>query len=126
MNNPLDPFQWGWETSKHGLVPIPTTQQAAPEELLKTICCTCSKGCLGACSCRKNGMKCTTICKICKGQSFPNAHSNDCIINTDDSDTENDLICNQEMSVLDSDDTQELEEIQEMLLEPQPSKRLKK
>ena len=37
MNNPLDPFQWGWKTSKHGLVPIPTTQQAAPEELLKTI-----------------------------------------------------------------------------------------
>ena len=80
----------------------------------------------GASSCRKNGMKCTTTCKICKGQSCTNAQSDDCIINTDDSDIENVFITNQEMSVLDSEETKELEEIEEMLLGPPTSKRLKK
>lgn len=88
-SNPLDPLQWGWKISKPGLQPIPTTKEAAPEELLKTICCACSKGYHGGRTCRKNGMKCTTICKFCKGHSCTNSQdpffdSGECDIDFDD------------------------------------------
>ncbi|KAJ8893586.1 hypothetical protein PR048_006186 [Dryococelus australis] len=59
---------WGWKTSKHDLLPVHTNKEAAPEKFLKTMCCTCSKDCLRACSDRKIGMKYITIYKQRKSQ----------------------------------------------------------
>lgn len=76
-NNFLNPEQWGWKTTKHGLLPITTDQPAAPQELLNKISCTCTKGCHKNCCCRKAGMKCSVICTQCKGHTCTNSPSED-------------------------------------------------
>lgn len=48
------------------------TKQAAPDNLLKFISCTCRKGCGAACGCRKAGLKCSVVCGFCSGQSCEN------------------------------------------------------
>lgn len=127
LNNHLDPLKWGWKNAKYGLMPVRTTMEAAPEELLKTICCTCSKGCLGSCSCRKNGMKCTNICKLCKGHSCSNAHTDDLIIGTDHCDSEYDVLVEEGNADFDDKFTMEANnEIEVVLTGPSPCKRVKK
>lgn len=76
-NNVLNPQQWGWKTTKHGLLPNPTDQPAAPQELLNKISCTCGKGCRATCSCRKAGIKCSIICRQCKGHTCTNSPPED-------------------------------------------------
>lgn len=63
----MNPEQWGWERSKTGLTPVKTTEDPAPEALLKFISCSCRKGCGRACGCRKAGLKCSIICMHCNG-----------------------------------------------------------
>lgn len=67
-----DPLKWGWKTTKDGLLPVTTSKEPAPPEVLKNVSCKCEKGCRGGCSCRKAGMKCSYICFECKGQSCTN------------------------------------------------------
>ncbi|KAF2903848.1 hypothetical protein ILUMI_02327 [Ignelater luminosus] len=66
-----------WKTTKHGLLPLTTDKAAAPEELINTMFCKFSKECHGGCTCKNNGMKCTDVCKGCKGQSCKNFPSDD-------------------------------------------------
>ncbi|KAJ8871511.1 hypothetical protein PR048_027833 [Dryococelus australis] len=73
-NNFLIPQQWGWKTTKHGLLPNAIEQ---PQELLNKIVCTRRKGCRAACSCRKSGIKCLVICTQCKGHTCTNSPSED-------------------------------------------------
>lgn len=54
------------------MFPITTKNEAAPQELLKTISCKCTKGCKAACTCRKAGLRCSVICSGCQGQSCTN------------------------------------------------------
>ena len=57
------------------LVPIHSTQQAAPTELLKTKRCACTTmtNCESSqCTCRKHGLECSTACKECSGVSCSN------------------------------------------------------
>ncbi|CAG9772311.1 unnamed protein product [Ceutorhynchus assimilis] len=68
----MDPVQWGWKITKHGLLPVPSTAEQAPQELLNNTACKCSKGCRNACGCRKQGMKCSPICYNCRGASCSN------------------------------------------------------
>lgn len=64
---------WGWKGSTAGLIPSRMTQQAAPDRLLKIIRCNCSGKCdKKTCTCRKNGLPCTTACGQCKGISCMN------------------------------------------------------
>lgn len=69
------PELWGWKKTDSGLVPVPTTQPAAPDSLLHMISCNCKKGCTAACGCRKAGLKCSVICGHCLGVSCHNAQS---------------------------------------------------
>ena len=88
-----DPLSWGWRTTNHGLLPITTSKEPAPAEVLNTVSCRCAKGCRGKCSCRKVSMKCSSICLNCKGQACSNAASEDEVlshISTFSSDEEND------------------------------------
>src|ERR1700761_2626292 len=71
--NPMEPLHWGWKKSDQGLDPVTTLKGPAPETLLKTISCKCTLGCKGGCSCRKTGIKCSSTCKYCMGQSCMNA-----------------------------------------------------
>ena len=83
----LDPTQWGWKVTKHGLLPITSTAEQAPQELLNSTACKCSKGCRNTCGCRKQGMKCSSICFNCRGVSCTNAPEDiDDVPNLDDDD----------------------------------------
>lgn len=73
LGNEIDPLNWGWQATRHGLVPITTLKDAAPQSLLMCISCKCVKGCRSLCSCRKSGIKCSKICASCKGLSCFNA-----------------------------------------------------
>ncbi|KAF0713693.1 Uncharacterized protein FWK35_00032099 [Aphis craccivora] len=55
------------------LLPIPLTGPLIPEILLNLISCNCTKGCTASYGCRKHGLKCSTICGYCKGNSCLNA-----------------------------------------------------
>jgi len=71
--NKLNPEDWGWIMVKNILEPIKTLMSPAPDILLHSIFCNCSKGCGGKCSCRKIGLHCSAVCGHCHGQSCLNA-----------------------------------------------------
>ena len=65
--------EWGWEKNGDMLVPIPTNQVVAPENILKFIRCKCklaSKNPCSSqiCSCKKNGLPCVPSCGDCRGE----------------------------------------------------------
>lgn len=70
--NKLDPRDWGWEEHNGKLTPVLTKKSPAPDTLLNLISCACTKTCEHNCSCRKAGMRCSTICKHCQGGSCLN------------------------------------------------------
>lgn len=53
--------------------PIPSLLPPAPDTLLNSIFCNCSKSCGFNCGCRKIGLKCSAVCGHCHGQSCLNA-----------------------------------------------------
>ncbi|KAJ8882137.1 hypothetical protein PR048_018625 [Dryococelus australis] len=58
-----------WFPSHHPFPNFTTHKEPAPPALLSTISRKCKKGCTLACSCRKAGINCSTICYHCKGQA---------------------------------------------------------
>lgn len=73
----LSPTDFGWRSTSNGLLPIPTALPTAPPEVLRTIFCSCTKGCGGACGCRKSGLLCNTACKNCEGTGCSNKKLDD-------------------------------------------------
>lgn len=67
-----NPEDWGWKHGAYGLTPITMAEKPAPDSLLKSVSCNCKKGCGGACSCRKAGLKCSVVCGFCNGESCGN------------------------------------------------------
>lgn len=55
LGNDLDPTKWGWRQVGNQLIPVENTKPPAPPQLLKTMFCRCTRGCTGACGCRKIG-----------------------------------------------------------------------
>lgn len=66
IGNNLDPEQWGWKSTKNGLVPITTLKPPALERLLQLISCKCKTDCRGLCECRQVGIFCTQLCQQCE------------------------------------------------------------
>ena len=59
----LNSTEWGWDVQRGKLVPLMMDLNPAPDKLLKMIHCKCSTGCFTRkCSCRRNGLECTTTC----------------------------------------------------------------
>lgn len=84
LGNELLPSLWGWSITTRGVLPISTTRNAAPDDILKIVSCKCSKGCsTGSCSCKKAGLRCSAMCKHCAGLSCENAPATD--LNEEDS-----------------------------------------
>ena len=75
LGNLLSPTDWGWKVADGCCVPILITQPAAPDYLLKYVCCGCKEnGCdTNRCSCKKYGLSCTLSCQKCNGVSCKNA-----------------------------------------------------
>ena len=72
----LVPTDWGWKENENHLIPIPTTKDVAPENLLKVIRCKCkstNNQCgTNVCTCRKHGIKCMLACGGCHGENCKN------------------------------------------------------
>ena len=75
LDNDLNPEEWGWMIVNNSLEPIQTLLPPAPDLLLNTIFCNCTKGCSASCSCRKIGLRCSAVCGHCRGQSCLNVET---------------------------------------------------
>lgn len=111
--NEKSALDWGWRNSKNGLMPIPTLQDAAPQELLKLISCKCAKGCNVACSCRKAGLHCSIMCGFCQGKSCSNT------VDVDELDDDEDLDIEIENAIERSEDYQPNPEYETDVVESQ-------
>ena len=63
----LPPTKWGRKKGNNGLEPVPMTRAPAPQHILSLISCACKMGCQWVCTCRKAGLRCTSICAHCAG-----------------------------------------------------------
>ena len=83
----LSPEDWGWVVRDGVLHPICTDIAPAPENILKVIKCGCKGSCSSMrCTCRKNGVECSSVCNGCKGINCLNASS---VIEEDNFDLDN-------------------------------------
>lgn len=70
--NPLVPTEWGWKVENGQHIPTTTMLPPAPNHLLHLVRCNCKAGCEKNCECRKGGLKCSTMCGECAGESCSN------------------------------------------------------
>ena len=69
----MDPMNWGWILQDNRLVPLMSTMNAAPDNLLKIIHCNCSTACKTLrCSCRRYRLPCTTVWGPCQIEECDN------------------------------------------------------
>ena len=92
---PLDPEKYGWAHVDDRYSPIYFSGiKPAPDQLLRIIRCSCKGDCSrGNCTCKANGMECTSACKECKGTTCLNSKPVNGNVNAEhdvDSDTEED------------------------------------
>ena len=71
----LNPEEYGWKLQDNKYVPVFFRGiKPAPDQLLRIIRCTCKGDCSKAnCSCRFNGLECTSACKECRGSTCLNS-----------------------------------------------------
>jgi len=70
----LHATDWGWKEKDGQLLPISTDEDPAPTYLIEMIRCNCKTGCnTSRCTCRKQGLECTSVCGECKGISCSNS-----------------------------------------------------
>ena len=63
--------QSGWRLEKGVYSPVQNLALPAPRAVIELTKCGCKKGCTSKCSCRKNGVPCTPLCK-CYGKCCTN------------------------------------------------------
>lgn len=84
----MDALQWGWRLQDNRFTPVMSSMNAAPDSLLKVIHCNCSKSCKTfQCSCRRNGLTCTSACGQCQVIRCDNVHQA-CFVEDSDDDVE--------------------------------------
>lgn len=88
LGNELRLIDWGWQLKDRIYLPIMTKEPPAPEDILNIIHCSCKGNCLSRCGCRKSGLKCSTICSGCHGNSCLNSKTID--ISSETSEDSND------------------------------------
>ena len=72
LSNDLLPTEWGWSKENNLLRPIRMKNQAAPDDILKMIFCSCKKICGKGCSCKKAGLNCSPACGYCEEKNCSN------------------------------------------------------
>ncbi len=73
MGHNLNPLNYGWIERNCLLRPVATNIPPAPAEILSNIRCGCKGDCnSNRCTCFKVGLKCSTACKVCAGNSCSN------------------------------------------------------
>lgn len=71
----IDINKSGWEIKDGVWFPtkLPKNHKLIPDEILKDIRCTCTKGCKKNCGCVANGLKCSEFCTHCFGKNCSNS-----------------------------------------------------
>ena len=86
--NDIDPEKWGWERINTSHRPLLSDLNYAPGYLLEIIHCAFKSGCKTLrCTCKKNGLECTSACCECRGFSCENVkilNENDAIYDSED------------------------------------------
>ena len=57
------PQDWGWSLENDQWVPLWTTLPDVVHSCQELISCSCVKGCRGRCSCAKNDLRCSNLCR---------------------------------------------------------------
>lgn len=73
LGNNLVPTDWGWKLEKDQLLPVTTTMEPAPQNLLKLILCNCKTDCSKQCECKRAGLQCSAMCGHCQGLDCNNS-----------------------------------------------------
>ena len=72
----MDPRNWVWILQDDRPVPLMSTMNAAPDNLLKIVHCNCSTACKTLrCSRRSYGLPCTTVCGPCQIEECDNPYN---------------------------------------------------
>lgn len=71
-NETIVPTDWGWCLSDGKLKPVEMDAEVAPACVLRLISCGCKTGCHTKCTCRNNGLKCSSLCSRCGGNNCSN------------------------------------------------------
>jgi len=85
-----DPTGFGWELENGNLVPIMTDDLPAPIGLIELCLCSCKTTCqTDRCSCQKNKLVCTEMCKCT--DSCENVENDDtgCLTGSDEEEESN-------------------------------------
>ena len=106
LQNEIDapsPVGNGWELENGQLVFTWMTNAIAPDKLLSVITCKCKKTACGsdACTCRKNGLKCSEMCACYDCRNRPDQESKTVDSESEPSDTDSASECS---SDTDNDD----------------------
>lgn len=84
----MDALQWGWRLQDNRFTPVMSSMKVAPDSLLKVIHCNCCNSCKTLqCSCRRNGLPCTSACGKCQVTRCDNVHET-CFEEESDDDVE--------------------------------------
>lgn len=85
IGNKLNRLEWGWISKNSMLVPNTGVLEVAPEFIMNLIFCNCDKSmCKTMCSCRRFGLKCTTLCGHCCGMFCINIETDEEIMDVDE------------------------------------------
>ena len=85
IQNLPDLCRFGWELDNTNLVPIMTGGLAAPTGLIELSMCSCKTGCSsGRCTCKKNNLLCTEMCKSSDACENSNCNEKESIYESED------------------------------------------
>ena len=85
IQNLPDPCGFGWELDNGNLVLIMTDDLPAPTGLIELSTCTCKTGCSsGRCTCKKNNLLCTEMCKCSDACENSNCNEKEDIYESED------------------------------------------
>ena len=74
-----NPSDFGWEAEEDIYKPISCLKLPAPKAVVQLVKCGCVKGCMRGCSCSRNKLPCTELCKCygdeCYNENISENHS---------------------------------------------------
>jgi len=86
-----DPTLFGWTLSAGSLVPIPSTDEPAPKNLIELTMCACKTKCAtNRCCCKKFGLVCTDVCHCVECDNVANHEETDSESDNYESDIDSD------------------------------------
>lgn len=87
LGNDIQPEVFGWMINEGSFEPNQGFSTICPTKISKNISCGCKTGCKAACTCVKNGMSCTAVCK-CNDVGCTNKHDEESEVSDNEQDND--------------------------------------